>query len=274
MKNRFGLHIRLEESLFDAVEKSQRLQHTFFQTVLMLQSKQFLNLTDDDVCKFIAYKQQYAGEPLFVHAAYWCNVTSIGSRGFYSLQKEIEIAERLGFSHIVVHPGSFDKLMLAEDKVNIIVQALEKLLQGSSNITIVLENSPHKQPSFSANIEDFGLLFSHVPSDRVKMCLDTAHAYVAGYDISSREKMNNFVDLVAKIIGVQHIALLHCNDTKELCGSFIDKHAVPGFGKIGFDALYQFVHHPMLDEKPVIFELPRLDETLEYEIIQQFKDRK
>ena len=273
MNDRFGLHIRLQESLFDAVDKGQRLEQTFFQTVLMLQSKQFLQLTEDDIARFDAYRKTLKNEP-FVHAAYWCNVTSVGSRGFYSLQKEIEIAEKLGFTNIVVHPGSFHKVTDLEQKIHMMLQALEILLKGSSNMTILLENSPHKAPSFSAVLEDFGVLFSHITSNRVKMCIDTAHAFVAGYDIASVAKVEAFVSFIDASIGVNHVGLLHCNDTKELCGSFIDKHAVPGFGKIGFDALYRFVHHPLLQKKPVIFELPVLDETLEYEIIQQFKNEK
>jgi endonuclease IV len=212
MKSRFGLHIRLHDSLFDAVAKTQRLQQRFFQTVLMLQSKKFLNLTEEEVSRFVAYRQENYDQ-LFVHGAYWCNITEIGGRGFYSLQKEIELAEKLEFTHIVIHPGSFAKDLTCEQRVDYIVTAVKILLAGSSNIIILLENSPHKDKSFSPSIAEFGELFTKLAGNpRVKMCVDTAHAYVAGYDISTPKKVDEFVkNLVSAVFQVMEtLAWKHC----------------------------------------------------------------
>lgn len=270
MKSRFGLHIRLHDSLFDAVAKTDRLQQRFFQTVLMLQSRKFLNLTDDEINRFVEIRRKNY-DKLFVHGAYWSNVTDIGSRGFYSLQKEIELAEKLEFTHIVIHPGSFAKDLTRDQRINYIAMAVKSLLASSSKIIILLENSPHKDKSFSPSIEEFGELFAQLSvCDRVKMCIDTAHAYVAGYDISTPKKMDVFIKLLIDSVGKENIGLLHCNDTKNKCGSFLDEHAIPGYGNIGMESLYYFVHHPLLKAIPVIFELPAIDESLEYDIIQQF----
>lgn len=270
MITRFGLHIRLHDSLFDAIAKTERLQHKFFQTVLMLQSRKFLNLTDEDISKFVAHRRGNFDQ-IFVHGAYWSNVTDIGSRGFYSLQKEIELAEKLEFTHIVIHPGSFAKDLTVEQRVDYIATAVKVLLSGSSKIIILLENSPHKDKSFSASIAEFGQLFTKLAGNpRVKMCVDTAHAYVAGYDISTPQKVDEFVKMLVTAVGKDNIGLIHCNDTKKVCGSFLDEHAVTGYGNIGMEALYHFVHHKDLKTVPVIFELPAIDESLEQDIIEQF----
>ncbi len=272
MKSRFGLHIRLHESLFDAVAKTERLQHRFFQTVLMLQTKKFLNLTDEQIQQFVEHRRKNYDD-IFVHGAYWCNVTDIGGRGFYSLQKEIELAEQLEFTHIVIHPGSFAKTMDREQRVNYIAKAVTLLLEKSSKIIILLENSPHKDLSFSSNIQEFGQLFTVLKNNpRVQMCVDTAHAYVAGYDISTPQKVDEFVKLLVSSVGKKNIGLLHCNDTKKKCGSYLDEHAVPGYGNIGMESLYHFVHHRDLADIPVIFELPAIDESLEQDIVEQFID--
>ena len=121
------------------------------------------------------------------------------------------------------------------------------------------------------SIEEFGELFYKLAGNsRVKMCVDTAHAYVAGYDISTPKKVDEFVKLLVNSVGKENIGLLHCNDTKNQCGSFLDEHAVAGYGNIGMEALYHFVHHKDLVNVPVIFELPSIDETLEQDIINQF----
>jgi deoxyribonuclease IV len=272
MKSRFGLHIRLKNSLSDAMAKVQRLQHRFFQTVLMLQSKQFLNLTDEQIEEFAQFRKAHC-DYVFVHGAYWSNLTDTQSRGFYSLQREIELAEKLACTHIVIHPGSFAQDLTSQQRVDRIVHAVKILLQDSSNIIILLENSPHKDKSFSCSIAEFGLLFKKLAGvDRVKMCVDTAHAYVAGYDISTAHKVDAFVKDLVTAVGSENIGLLHCNDTKKPCGSFLDEHAVIEYGNIGMEALYHFVHHPDLQDIPVIFELPAIDESLEVDIIEQFEN--
>lgn len=270
MISRFGLHIRLHDSLFDATAKTERLGHKFFQTVLMLQSRKFLNLTDEDIDKFVAFRRANYDQA-FVHGAYWSNVTDISGRGFYSLQKEIELAEKLEFTHIVIHPGSFSKSIEREQRVDYIANAVKILLNKSSKIIILLENSPHKDTSFSPNIEEFGELFVKLSNNpRVQMCIDTAHAYVAGYDISTPQKVDLFIKNLVKAVGKENIGLVHCNDTKKKCGSYLDEHAVIGYGNIGMEALYYFVHHKDLAHVPVIFELPAIDESLEQDIIEQF----
>lgn len=270
MKSRFGLHIRLKLSLFEALEKVERLQHSFFQTVLMLQSKEFLHMTDEQMQIFSTRVQKHCDQ-FFVHAAYWSNLTDVQSRGFYSLQKEIQLAEQLGATHIVIHPGSFAQDLTIEQRVDRIVHAVKLLLADSSNIIILLENSPHKDKSFSCSIQEFGLLFKKLDGcQRVQMCVDTAHAYVAGYDMTTPQKMNAFVKELVMTVGKQNIGLLHCNDTKKKCGSFLDEHAVIEYGNIGMESLYHFVHHKDLQDVPVIFELPAIDESLEVDIIEQF----
>lgn len=272
MNKRFGIHIRLVNSLFDAPDKASRLEIKIFQSVLMLQSQQILDLSDKDIERFVAIRKEKF-DHLFVHGAYWSNITNVTGRGFHSLLKEIELAEKLEFTHIVIHPGSFGTDMTRSHRVSYIAKSIDILLKATKKIIIVLENSPHKDKSFSSNIEEMGDVCKKISvRDRIKFCIDTAHAFVAGYDISTPEKVDVFVQLLSKSIGIENIGLLHCNDTKKNCGSFLDVHAVPGHGKIGMAALYRFVHHPLLDKIPVIFEMPALDESLEYDILQQFSD--
>jgi len=272
MNNKFGLQIRLQESLFEAVAKADRLNIKTFQIVLMLQSKQLLNLSDEDIQTFVALRREKF-DALVVHGAYWSNITNVTGRGFHSLLKEIKLAEKLEFTHFVIHAGSFCQDMTQSHRINYIARALDILLQESTTIIILLENSPHKKKSFSCRIEEIGALCKKMSdSERLKICIDTAHAFVAGYDISTPETVDAFVKLLAHEIGMKNIGLLHCNDTKKSCGSFLDVHAVPGQGNIGMAALYTFVHHPLFENIPIIFEMPALDESLEYDIIEQFNN--
>jgi len=272
MKSRFGLHVRLKDSLFNAIDKAERLEQKLLQIMFMVGSRKPLQITDEQIAQFVSTRRRQF-DYFIVHAAYWSNLTSITGKGFYCLLQEITLAEKLQCTHIVIHPGSFATSMTRKHRINYIAKAVHELLQATSNIIILLENSPHKDLSFSANIDEFADLFVKLEqNDRVKMCIDTAHAYVSGYDISTPEKVDSFIVDVCKKVGQKNIGLIHCNDTKKKCGAFLDEHAVPGHGNIGMEALYRFVHHPLLAHIPVIFEMPAIDESLELDIIEQFNN--
>ena len=81
MKKRFGLHLRLHDSLFDAVAKADRFSLRSFQLVFMSESRKFLNLTEEDIARFVAIRRERFDQ-LFVHGAYWSNLTDVESRGF------------------------------------------------------------------------------------------------------------------------------------------------------------------------------------------------
>lgn len=271
MKSRFGLHIRLESSLNDAIDKAQRLNMRFFQTILVLKSKKAVELTSEQIEQFANFAKQHC-DMVVIHAAYWSNLTDLSGRGFYWLQREIFLAEQLACTHMVIHPGAFTQNFSVDQRVDAIVQAVELLLVNSSRIVFLLENSPHKDRSFSSSLEEFGKLFKKLGHhDRVKMCIDTAHAYVAGYDISTPALVDKFIAQIVQNIGLLHIGLIHCNDTKQYCGSFVDQHTVFEYGNIGMESLYHFVHHQQLQHVPVIFEAPAIDESLEIDMIQQFE---
>ena len=106
----------------------------------------------------------------------------------------------------------------------------------------------------------------------VKICLDTAHAYVYGYNLADEQEQENFCELVQKTVGFASIALLHLNDTVQPLGSFLDKHAVIGQGHIGQEALVRFATRPDLAQVPIILELPALSEDQEFEVYRQTRE--
>jgi len=133
--------------------------------------------------------------------------------------------------------------------------------------TFVLENVAQDFPSIGGDISHFKLLLERLDEPhRIKFCIDTAHAFSYGYDFSSEQKCNEFVEFLDKAIGIDKICLIHLNDNIEGIGSHIDQHAKLGEGVIGLDNLKRFAMHPKLKHIPVLTEPPAvLSEELKME---------
>ena len=92
--------------------------------------------------------------------------------------------------------------------------------------------------------------------ERLRVCFDTCHTHDAGYDIV--HNFDSVIEEFDRILGKDQIAVFHINDSKNPCGAHKDRHANIGQGEIGFDALYDIVHHPDFADVPKILETPYL----------------
>lgn len=139
-----------------------------------------------------------------------------------------------------------------------------------SNIKAVLKKSP-KDTLFI--IEDMGMrkigrsldeiasIVSDVDDPRVKVCLDTCHLHAAGYDISSKKKLDEFLDYFDKAIGLARLECFHVNDSRDEFGSLRDRHDNIGEGRVGKDVFTLILNHPKLKALPFILEVPGFADT-------------
>lgn len=251
-----GIHVRLYHDLSEVVQAVERLQLPIVQSFLITETNEYILVNDKVRHDFIRAKKDL-GFLYFVHAAYWSGLTDKKSKMFASLQKEVEIAQRLSSDGIVVHPGATKSGMSKKDQLLYVAECVNELNRTNPDITILLENGPHAGKSFGGDLESFALLMEHVEKkELVGFCLDTAHAFVFGYDFLRDEKRLDFINYVTQTIGTANIKLLHFNDSKDRCGSYIDKHEVPGDGLIGKKTLQFFMNHSVLRDVPIIMELP------------------
>lgn len=251
-----GLHVRLKNGLIDVAQDVQQYDMPVVQSFFIDEAGAYVNLNARIIDEFKSIKKKL-GFLYFVHATYWSNVSNFGSKEFISLCKEAEIARALGSEGIVVHVGATRARLAKREQAFYVAECVNELLHRVSDITLVLENGPHAGRNFGGDLTDFGLLLEHVEQkDRVKFCLDTAHAFVFGYDLTNPVKCDDFFKLIVDVIGKQNIALLHLNDAPEKCGSYIDKHGIPGEGLLGVTLLKSVMQHDLCKDVPVILELP------------------
>ena len=91
------------------------------------------------------------------------------------------------------------------------------------------------------------------------ICVDTAHAFAAGYDLSTAEGVENTVEEFDDVVGLEHLRCLHLNDSKHACGTNKDEHAHIGEGLIGEEGMETIINHPDLAEVPLVLETPTED---------------
>lgn len=197
---------------------------------------------------------------IVVHAPYIINLGSYKSNTYQLavdfLQEEIRRTHAIGVRNIVLHPGAFtDKD--AEYGVERIAEGLNEVLNGTSEteVNIALETMAGKGTEVGRSFEEIAAIIDKVQhNERLTICMDTCHIHDAGYDI-----VNDLDGVLRKfddLIGLNRIAVVHINDSKNSIGAHKDRHTPIGTGWIGFDAINRVVHHEALTGRPFILETP------------------
>lgn len=262
MKHRTGLHLRTNGSLVSVAERAIKMRLPFFQSFLIHKiGKCFLWPTKEEM---LAFRRLCRGKFsfLFAHGSFWINLAHTQEDGTRALKRELNWAKQCGFTHFVVHSGCAHGACDQADGIDAVARTLNAILKYEHDITIVLENTAHGNLSVGSDIYDFVLICQHLDQpEKVKFCIDTAHAHVYGYPLQTKEERERFIVTLDAWLGLDAIALLHVNDACDDHGSRLDRHACPGRGTIGEDALKELVVHPRLAHIPLILELPVVPES-------------
>lgn len=203
-----------------------------------------------------------AKENVIVHAPYIINLATddLVKREFSCnfLKEEIERVETLGFSYLVLHPGSH--VGAGTDKgIQNIVDSLNKIIDKDTKVVILLETMAGKGTEVGKNFEELESIISRTKQkENIGVCLDTCHINDAGYDLNYFDKV---LDSFDKIIGLDKLKCIHVNDSKNIMGSHKDRHENIGYGHIGFDNLINIIYNKRLDNIPKILETPYIDKT-------------
>ena len=188
-----------------------------------------------------------------VHAPYIVNPANSKNREFNIsfLKTELDRVEKLGVSKLVLHPGSHVGLGVDVGIKNI-VDVLRSVV-NNTNVDICLETMAGKGTEIGRCFEEIKRIIDEVNNPHIKVCLDTCHVFDAGYDLCDFDKI---LDTFDSIIGLDKLAVVHVNDSKNCLGSHKDRHENIGLGNIGFDTLISVIYHDKLKDVPKILETP------------------
>ncbi|MBW7455043.1 deoxyribonuclease IV [Paenibacillus sepulcri] len=197
---------------------------------------------------------------IVVHAPYIINLGSYKEDTFELavrfLQEEIRRTDKIGVRNIVLHPGAYtDKD--ADYGIARIAEGLNEVLDGTkeTNVNIALETMAGKGTEIGRSFEELARIIEKVhENDRLTVCMDTCHMHDAGYDlIGDPDAVFSEFD---RIVGLDRVAVVHVNDSKNGRGAGKDRHAPVGAGFLGYEAINRIVHHSELQGRPFILETP------------------
>ena len=257
-----GLHIRLQHTMTAVAQKAIALKLPYFQTFVINASGHFFVPTTTDKKKFLELRPQFG--PLFLHSSYWINCASSSPNILFLLNRELRLAHSLAFNFYVVHPGA-TKQKDSDKRFNFLVQNLETISKRYPHITILLENTAHARNAIGSSIEELGIIAQKLTMLNVGFCIDTAHAFSYGYDLTTPTHMQKFVNLIDQKIGLERVKLIHFNNTTQACGSRIDQHSITTRGAISQESLAYLLR--TLPDKSFVAELPPLTTDKERNIL-------
>ncbi len=197
---------------------------------------------------------------VIVHAPYIINLANdIKNYDFAInfLKEEIKRVDTLGMKYLVLHPGSHVGIGIEKGISNIIF-ALNLALKESENVVICLETMAGKGSEIGSNFKELKQIIDGVEKkNQVMVCLDTCHINDAGYNEKDFDKI---LDEFDELIGLNKLACIHVNDSKNEVGAHKDRHANIGLGEIGFNTLLSVIYHPKLKGLPKILETPYISD--------------
>jgi deoxyribonuclease-4 len=198
--------------------------------------------------------------PLILHVPYVVNLaspkTDLYERSIEIVCEELKRAKLLHAPYVIVHMGNHKGLgeRLGLERFRM---ALSIVMERTERGMVLLENMAGQGSELGYDLSHLSYVIETTErKERIGVCLDLAHAYQAGYELSSKEGLERFLQLFDEVVGLSYLKVLHLSDSKTRCGSRRDRHQHIGEGKIGEDGFRVIVNHPLLKDKPAILETP------------------
>lgn len=203
----------------------------------------------------------YKAEHILPHDSYLIN---LGNPDKEALQKsrsafldEMLRCEQLGLKLLNFHPGSSLKKISDEECLGLIAESVNFALDKTKNVCAVLENTAGQGSNLGYTFEQLAYIIDRVEDkERVGICIDTCHAFAAGYDIKSESGYQETFEHFEQVIGLQYLKGMHLNDSKKGVGSHVDRHEVIGGGEMGLEPFRRIMYDPRFDDLPLILETP------------------
>ena len=259
-KTRCGLHTSVAGGLVEMLLRAKALGEDAAQ--IFVKSNRRWEMPALDQEEAVKFRQGKKKQDLWVcaHAGYLINVAGEAEtrkKSIHALAEEIRRAEELGLEAVVVHCGSRGSRGAGEARQEAIQgfrEAIER--SGTQVVRLALENSAGQGSALARDLAEWGELVAGLPVARRAACLDTAHAFAAGYDLRTEEGRGRLVGEMGKEIGKENLVVIHANDSKTECGSGVDRHEHLGKGKIGEVGLRAFLREDIWRGIPRVGELP------------------
>jgi len=259
-----GAHMSIAGGVHRAIERACSIHCTAMQIFVKNNMQWFARpLGGEEIRAFCNHMQRGELLSIFAHANYLINLAATNpqfhAKSLRALAEELTRTHQLELPFLVLHPGAhlgageeagLDKIIASIDAV---FRVLPKI-----KIKIALETTAGQGSCLGHTFEQIAYIIDNARQpERLCVCLDTAHVFAAGYDISSESTVRKMFREFDRTIGLERLAAIHVNDSKAASGSRVDRHEHIGKGKIGLRAFRAILRDPRFRKLPKVLETPK-----------------
>ncbi|MCY3542625.1 MAG: deoxyribonuclease IV [Chloroflexi bacterium] len=209
-----------------------------------------------------SYREQAAAEGIrstFLHGSYLVNIggkPELVEKSIDSLINHMNAAAQIGARGVIFHSGShkgvgFDAIF--EQAIGVLYTVLDNT---DYDVQLIIENCAGLNAQIGASFDEIGRMIKAVDSPRLTVCLDTEHAFAAGYNLAEPDGIEKTMEEFDTEIGLERLVVVHANDSKVELGSGIDRHENIGEGFIGIEGFEAIMAHPAFADVPFLLEVP------------------
>src|SRR2546430_2723618 len=259
-----GAHMSIGGGVYRAIERGRSIDCTAMQIFVKNNMQWFARpLLPEEISAFLDHAQRKELHAAFAHANYLINLAATNpqfhANSIRALSEELVRADQLELPFLVLHPGAHlgaDEEAGLEKIVGSIDEVFRKIPRVKTKIA--LEITAGQGSCIGHRFEHLAHIIENVREpERLRVCLDTAHLFAAGYDISSESGVRKIFREFDRVIGRDRLVAIHVNDSKTPCGSRVDRHEHIGKGRIGLDVFRFIMRSPRFGKIPKVLETPK-----------------
>ena len=273
-----GVHISKSGTLDSWVDNAVERECSAFQVFTRSPRSWFAKELDSDEAKKFREKLEESDIDRMAtcaHMPYLPNLSTPEDEGYEksikSMIEEVRRCDELGIPYLVTHLGSH-KGSGEENGIKRLTNALNEVAKIKADVMILLENTAGQKNSVGSDFKQLAEIFSKCkPAKRFGICLDTCHAFVAGYDLRTKDAAKKTMKEFGDVIGFENLKILHLNDSKGELNSNLDRHNHIGLGEIGNEGLSEVVKTMNKNKIPIVLETPIDDTRDDFENIRKAK---
>ena len=218
------------------------------------------NIDEEEAAAFRDGTTTHLDGPWVIHTSYLVNLCTpkdgLREKSIASMQAEVDAASLLDIPYVNVHLGAHTGAGV-ENGLDNAASVLDELVVPD-DVTILIESDAGSGTKLGGDFEHLAGVIDRCSID-LEICVDTAHAFAAGYDISTPEGVEETLAEFDDVVGLEKLVCLHLNDSKHDCGTNKDEHAHIGDGYIGDDGFRALVNHEATRDLPFVLETPTED---------------
>ena len=222
-------------------------------------------VTNEAVADFKAAVKETGITQVVSHDSYLVNLSAptpeIAEKSWKSLRDEIFRCGLYGIPFVVSHMGSHKDQTLEEALLKVIEATNNMLDETPETVTLCMETTAGQGSDLNSRFEELAIILEGCGGNpRLCVCLDTCHIFVAGYDIRTAETFAKTFEEFDRIVGLDRLKVIHCNDSMKGLGSKVDRHQHIGLGELGLEPFRMLVNDKRFENTPILLETNEPDE--------------